>query len=53
LNIIANGGRVSNPVPGSTGLKAERAPKREVSRRAWRAENLLEVAVAELELEDR
>jgi len=52
LNIIANGGRVSNLVPGSAGPKARRALERAVFRRAWRAENLLEAAVPEFELED-
>jgi len=52
LNRIANRGRVSNPVPVSAGPKAERAPEGAVSRRTWRAENLLEAVVPEFELED-
>jgi len=51
LNEIANGGRVSNPVPGNAGPKAGIVPKETVARCAWRAEGWLVAAVPEFVLE--
>jgi len=49
---IARGGRVSNPVPGSAGLKAGVSPEITDARRTWSAEVLPEVAVPDFEFEE-
>ena len=48
---IAKGGRVSNPVPGRAGSKAELVPKITEPRQAWSSEDLPDAAVPELELD--
>jgi len=48
---IAKGGRVSNPVPGSSGMKAEIASEIAEARRIWSAELMLDAVVLELVLD--
>jgi len=48
---IARGGRVSNPVPGSAGPKAEVASRIAEAHRTWSAEAWLVAFMPEFELE--
>jgi len=51
LNRIANGGRVSNPVPGNAGPKAGIALVAAELRRTWSAETVPVADMPEIELD--